>query len=638
MLDQKHWSPKRIQQRAETWPGATHYFVAWRGCDWKSSKYDELKTAKKQTQYLRRFHLIGESMEQLALCDFLTAWKWISDRGDGPLDLAATGRETTLAMLATLLLGSSQLDAEQPEQLYLDQVPRSVEQSACLPGLCQIVAPKQLLSLAQQTSKVVPLSFDSAPNRDWVDPELAPQQASGMKVVEVSATGARVWVRATQFALPNLGDLPEVEFKHPKGKQSWGAILPERGVNGLRFAVPGVQAEVRVGHRGPGQAWKFSPWAKVDASTDFSTLVELNALAAGVRHDLQTQVRGTETRETNTLRGSFRTLPDETKAAEGFRLAIGTCQSFIDRDGPHGFDMYRTMLARNTDAFVLAGDVVYYDRLARSKELAYYHWQRTYSLPTLVDFHKHVPSYFLKDDHDTYVNDSWPGQSHDWTDDFAFVDGQQIFMQQTGLPTPAYRTFQIGRDLQVWLMEGRDFRTANTMPDGPEKTIWGTQQRSWLQETLKDSTATFKVVISPTPIVGPDRKNKRDNHANANFATEGNAVRAMLAEHENTVVVCGDRHWQFHSVDPKTGLHEFSVGPTSDRHAGGWKQNDYRPEIHQYLRVGGGYVEAELQTEGEQRKLVLKHLDTHGKEHHRHVLTSNSGGDAVKSEEVSTAR
>jgi alkaline phosphatase D len=272
----------------------------------------------------------------------------------------------------------------------------------------------------------------------------------------------------------------------------------------------------------------------------------------------------------------------------------------------------------------MAGDVVYYDRLARSVELANYHWQRTYSLPTLVEFHRRIPSFFLKDDHDTYVNDSWPESAYDWTDAFTFEAGQKIFRQQTGLPDPAYRTFQIGRDLQVWLMEGRDFRSPNSKPDGPQKTIWGSAQKAWLAETLSSSTAHFKVVISPTPIVGPDRDNKRDNHSNVAFETEGRQVRNLIAQYPNTVVICGDRHWQYHSVDPETGLHEFSVGPASDRHAGGWRQDDYRPKVHRFLRVAGGYLEIELLGKPDKRKLIFRHLDTHGSEMHRHTLTTTS--------------
>ena len=396
--------------------------------------------------------------------------------------------------------------------------------------------------------------------------------------------------------------------------------MPATGVDGLRYGVPGVLAEVRVSYRPKGKGeWLNTEWKQVAGDSDFSALQKLSDLKAATEYEVRTSVRAIGREVVSTVTGSFRTLPD-TQSEAKFRLAVGTCQDFPDRDGPHGFDMYRTMLDRKTNAFVMAGDVVYYDQLARSVPLAHYHWQRTYGLPTLVNFHRQVPTYFLKDDHDTYVNDTWPGTKFKWTEDFTFEDGQRIFAQQTGLPSPAYRTFQVGKDLQIWLMEGRDYRSANNAPDGPDKSIWGSEQKAWLTKSLAESTAKFKVLISPTPIVGPDRENKKDNHANEVFATEGNEVRKMLATHTNLVTVCGDRHWQYHSVDPSTGLHEFSVGPASDRHAGGWDPKDYREDMHRFLRVAGGYLEIELGGASDARTLTLRHLDTYGREQHSHVL------------------
>lgn len=55
-------------------------------------------------------------------------------------------------------------------------------------------------------------------------------------------------------------------------------------------------------------------------------------------------------------------------------------------------------------------------------------------------------------------------------------------------------------------------------------------------------------------------------------------------------MVCGDRHWQYHSVDPRTGLKEFSCGPASNKHAGGWSQQDFRKDMHRYLNVTGGFL------------------------------------------------
>lgn len=610
-----------IAQALMVFPDRTHYFVRPRGSDWLA----RVDSPREAEQRVRRFALLGQSPDWLALHDLLAAVTWVAGREDvaSGMELMGLERAAPLVTLAALWL---HVHAPEPELLRALRVsPFSADPllAPIFPGYLRVCDFDDLRAAAAEYFEVHEMDAPSQLPELLVDTAAAPQQATGMRIVEVQPDSALIWVRATRWPLANLGDLPEVEFEQPaeKGKQNQNPILPAQGVDGLRFAVPGVAAQVRVGYRRAGEAWQYSSWEKVDADSDFSRLVPISGLTPATRYELRTEVRGlhSDRGPSSGLSGSFSTLPS-IEALPGFRLAVGTCQAFGDRDGPHGFDMYRTMLERDTNAFVMAGDVVYYDALARSRQLAYYHWQRTYALPTLVEFHRRVPTFFLKDDHDTYVNDSWSGDYRSWTGNFTFQDGQHIFAQQTGLPEPAYRTFRIGSDLQIWLMEGRDYRTANTAADGPEKSIWGATQKAWLKETVQQSTARFRVVISPTPIVGPDRENKKDNHSNRVFATEGREVREFLAAQPNTVVVCGDRHWQFHSVDPESGLHEFSVGPASDRHAGGWKAEDFRPDIHQFLRVGGGYLEIELAGPPDARELTLRHLDTRGIEHHSHVL------------------
>ena len=147
------------------------------------------------------------------------------------------------------------------------------------------------------------------------------------------------------------------------------------------------------------------------------------------------------------------------------------------------------------------------------------------------------------------------------------------------------------------------------MKDGPEKTIWGKDQKAWLFRTMKESNATWKVIISPTPLVGPDRLNKKDNHSNAGFQHEGDEVRRWLKENVpgNGFVVCGDRHWQYHSVHPLTGLHEFSVGAASDVHAGGTPGEN--KEYHRFHRVKGGF----LSVVARGKNLSFRHHDVTGK-------------------------
>jgi alkaline phosphatase D len=51
--------------------------------------------------------------------------------------------------------------------------------------------------------------------------------------------------------------------------------------------------------------------------------------------------------------------------------------------------------------------------------------------------------------------------------DFTFEQGLWIFPQQVPMGARTYRTYRWGKHLQVWLMEGRDFRSPNKKPDGP---------------------------------------------------------------------------------------------------------------------------------------------------------------------------
>jgi alkaline phosphatase D len=313
------------------------------------------------------------------------------------------------------------------------------------------------------------------------------------------------------------------------------------------------------------------------------------------------------------LRGRFRTAPAEGTPSD-LRFCVMTCQGYPDRGHPDGHAIYPSMQALDPAFAVLTGDLVYYDSnepQAVTPRLARYHWERMFSLPRLVEFNRNFGTYWLKDDHDTLNNDSWPGKK---AGELTFAEGQKIFRQQAPFADgPSYRTFRWGRDLQIWFTDGRDFRSPNNKPDGPDKTIWGDEQKAWFKRTAKESTATWKVLVSPTPLVGPDRKNKNDNHSNDGFKHEGDEIRGWLKDTvpDNFFVVCGDRHWQYHSVHPKTGLNEFSVGAASDEHAGGTPGED--KAIHKFHRVKGGFLSVTLRPEGKKCAITFELRDVNGK-------------------------
>lgn len=456
-----------------------------------------------------------------------------------------------------------------------------------------------------------------------------PYQATGFKAGEVTESAAIIWTRLTQKPQRAGSDapMPKIMYRNPdtgrlieesSRRPNWDPVVefPDGSdIDRIEGATPGVPGAVRVLYK-PADSpdWQTTEWAAVDPDRDFTRQFRLEGLLSDTRykvrvesHMLQTEAPG------QALEGGFRTAIPAGKTAR-VAFTVTTCHEYLRRDnGDEGFLIYPAMAALDPHFFVHTGDIVYYDRMAKTLPLARWHWARIYSLPAAVAFHRGVSSYFIKDDHDTWLNDCWPGMQTRFMGEFTFEQGQAVFLEQVPMGDSTYRTFRWGKDLQIWLVEGRDFRSPNDMPDGPGKTIWGAEQKEWFKRTVMASDASFRVLISPNPLVGPDRENKNDNHANKGFTHEGNELREFLAARKNMIVIHGDRHWQYASVDARTGLREYSCGAASDEHAGGWKQDDVRPE-HRYLNVVGGFLSVTVDRDEDGAPfMLLRHHDVNGK-------------------------
>jgi len=467
-----------------------------------------------------------------------------------------------------------------------------------------------------------------------------PYQSTGFRTGEMAHDSAVVWTRTTLREKSNPADgispifvlkdgerfVPDINTKNKpeKNVDPVSVEYPDgSGFEDIRYGAPGMEGEVRVLYRPAGtDAWEETEWRKTSADQDFIQQFKLNGLQAGTRYELQVETRSLDGEAGQTLTGGLDTAPASDQPAKVV-FTVSTGQAFWDLDRKDGFQIYPTMLEKTQPHFfVHTGDIVYYDMLAKNLDLARWHWHRTYSLPTNVEFHRQVGTYFIKDDHDTWTNDAWSTMKSNMGS-FTWDQGIVTFLEQTPVNEPTFRRQRWGKDLEVWMVEGRDFRSANNMQDGPEKTIWGDKQKLWVKQTMQESDATFRVLISPTPIVGPDRNNKRDNHANTGFQTEGDEVRAFLSSLDNTFVVCGDRHWQYHSIHPETGIKEYSCGPASNEHAGGWRQSDYRDDYHQFLRVKGGYLSVTCERENDQPRLIFRFHSVDGDVEYENIQTAD---------------
>jgi alkaline phosphatase D len=455
----------------------------------------------------------------------------------------------------------------------------------------------------------------------------SPFMATGMKIGEVTATDAIVWVRLTadekrvDFGAPmpkvsytnaDTGEPLDINYRQRRRNAVPSVEFPDGStIDTIEGAVPGAMGVARVHYKAEaGAEFKATSWQKVDPDADFTSQFRLSDLLPGTQYDIKVEYGTAKDQDLKIQPGTFRTAPAADSIAPVI-FTVTTGQRYPDRDSEGGFKAYGEMMKLDLDFFVHTGDILYYDQLAKTRDLANWHWQRIYGMNSLVEFHNNVSSYFMKDDHDTLMNDSWPTMETNFMGDFTFEQGLEVFRQQVPMGEKTYRTIRWGKDLQIWLVEGRDYRSANTMEDGPDKTIWGAEQMAWFKRTVQESDATFRVLISPTPVVGPDRDNKNDNHANIGFQHEGDMLRAFIASQKNMVVACGDRHWQYVSVDSIHGVKEYSSGPVSDEHAGGWKNDMLRPE-HKYLNVIGGFLAITVERQDSKPVLIARHHGVDG--------------------------
>ena len=444
---------------------------------------------------------------------------------------------------------------------------------------------------------------------------------NGVKIGEASQTEVIFWTRTTnapdmkkdgadfvQLLTDNKKELMKILNNDPKSLKQFPKDKKLQDMNG---SIMGANGEVKFTYFPTENKAdvKCTEWMPVNSDKNYTLQFKAQNLTPGTSYQLLTECRPTGSKKaTQSTSGAFKTAPSQQESRPSTFVVV-TCGDYPRRDDKNnGHVIYKTMLELKPDFFVHTGDIEYYDKpdpWAINQELARYKWDRLYGLPYLRNFHNQVSSYFMKDDHDTTMNDASPGQNFG---ELTWELGLATFREQFPMGEKTYRTVRWGKDLQVWFVEGRDYRSPNKSPDGPQKTIWGKVQKDWFFNSVRNSNATFKILISPTPIVGPDRRNKNDNHANKGFNYEGNEIREFISKQKNMFIVCGDRHWQYHTIHPELKVNEFSCGPSSDNHASGYSEK-YQNKYHQYLKVLGGFLSVNTGPE----KVTFNHHAPNGK-------------------------
>ena len=469
----------------------------------------------------------------------------------------------------------------------------------------------------------------------------APKAGQGIMVGEVSDSSALVQVR--------LSETNELVDHDLKG--AWGVVeftLRKRGdesvvARHLSHALPQRDFIARV------EFSKLQPATKYVCTT--SVGLNSDSLSKGPVADFQT-LAGKAIRQ----KVSFVVVTGMNYAKFHGDHRIDQKQHLIENNtklpkpyaGPDkhlGYPALATILKFKPNFFVGTGDNVYYDtpdnpRAQTIPELRQ-KWHEQFVQPRYIDLFAKVPTYWMVDDHDYRVDDG------DNSGEFLPLPetGRRVLMEQLPYAAPTapaaktYRTHRVSRDLQIWLPENRMYRSPNAMPDGPKKSIWGKEQKRWLKETLLASDAKYKVLISPTPMIGPDDLRKTDNHCDVGgFQHERDEFFSFLKANglnqQNFFMICGDRHWQYHAVD-STGFEEFSCGALVDANSrlgrmpgdpAGTDPDGLIKHLHVQKERSGGFlmVTCEPSDDGRHSSLSFDFYDEKGVRLYQHRISGQA--------------
>jgi alkaline phosphatase D len=138
-----------------------------------------------------------------------------------------------------------------------------------------------------------------------------------------------------------------------------------------------------------------------------------------------------------------------------------------------------------------------------------------------------------------------------------------------------------GRHVEIFILDTRQYRSANWVHDGPQKTMLGAVQRRWLLDGLSASDATWRIVVSSVPLGIFTGGRFADSWSNANalgyardggtgFVYERDLILGELRRRgaRNVVFLSGDVHHAEllrHRPASDYVIHEFIAGPLSAR-------------------------------------------------------------------------
>jgi len=361
-------------------------------------------------------------------------------------------------------------------------------------------------------------------------------------------------------------------------------VTPTRAVVWARGLRPGT-LDVVYGEAGTADGASRRTLG-VTAEGDLVGKLVLDGLAPGTRYTLRVSQGDAHADAT------FATAPPDDAASRVTLLWSGDlggggyCRQ---QDG--GYRIFRPMRERRADFFLFVGDIIYADVPCgqpgvvpgaehRARTLPEYRARHRYQHedPPLQTLLRSTPVYAIWDDHEVRNDFAGPHEPLMPAGRQALLDYWPI-APPADEPTRLYRRFRWGRLLEVFILDTRQYRSANSDRDGPRKTMLGAEQKRWLLDAVTSSSAVWKLVVTSVSLSIPTgRPEARDSWTNAGpfglpqegtgFARERDAILDHFRRHnvKNLMFVTADVHHAEvirHQPAPEWGFYELVAGPLS---------------------------------------------------------------------------
>ena len=246
--------------------------------------------------------------------------------------------------------------------------------------------------------------------------------------------------------------------------------------------------------------------------------------------------------------GSFRT-PPRAGTPHKFRMAVSSCMK-PDHGDQHAFV---SLLAEQSDFQLLLGDNVYADSLVR--DVVWRHYLEMRGVWQFAEVLRQVPTYALWDDHD-FAGDNIGGaqvpQRARVLDIFREVWANPSY----GIPGVPGVFFKLTwGDVDIFVLDGRYYRSALKDPNGTRKRMIGDAQFAWFAREIAASKAPFKFIASGSTL----ELEGTDTWAAYNY--DRNRIWGLIREQRigGVIWLSGDLHEGLVAVHPKamTGFYDL---------------------------------------------------------------------------------